>query len=146
MLLPAWFAEITRTLGQGEAWFCDYGYDRASYYAPARRDGTLRCHYRHRAHNDPLVLPGLQDITAWVDFDALGEAGATCGFETSAQTTQARFLIEHGIDEVFTKAYSQAADESERYRLAQEVKRLTLPGEMGERFRVLALVRTETLK
>lgn len=145
-LLPAWFAEITRTLVHGDAWFIDYGYERPNYYAPARSAGTLRCHYRHRAHNDPLILPGLQDITAWVDFDALGEAGVACGFEITAQITQSRFLIEYGLDEVFAQAYAQAADEIERYRLAQEVKHLTLPGEMGERFRVLALVRKQALK
>jgi SAM-dependent MidA family methyltransferase len=142
--LPAWFAEITRTLAQGEAWFIDYGYDRATYYAPARREGTLRCHYRHRAHDNPLILPGLQDITAWVDFDALIEAAAACGFETGAQVTQSRFLIERGLDEVFAQAYSQATDEAARYKLAQEVKRLTLPAEMGERFRVLVLRRPDT--
>jgi SAM-dependent MidA family methyltransferase len=140
-LLPAWFAEVTRTLVEGEVWFIDYGFDRASYYAPARREGTLRCHYRHRAHNDPLILPGLQDITAWVNFDALSEAGAACGLKTGAQVTQSRFLIEHGLDEVFAYAYSQATDEAARYRLAQEVKRLTLPGEMGDSFKLLLLQR-----
>lgn len=140
-LLPAWFAEVTSTLVEGDAWFIDYGYDRATYYAPARRDGTLRCHYRHRAHNAPLILPGLQDITAWVDFDALIEAGGACGFKTSAPVAQSRFLIEHGVEEVFAQAYSQAPDEAARYRLAQEVKRLTLPSEMGESFKVALLQR-----
>ncbi len=67
-LLSPWFAEVTRTLTQGMALFIDYGYAHGEYYAPARREGTLRCHYRHRAHNNPLILPGIQDITAWVDF------------------------------------------------------------------------------
>ena len=145
-LLPAWFAEVTRTLNEGEAWFIDYGYDRDAYYAPERRTGTLRCHYRHRVHDDPLILPGLQDITAWVDFDALIEAGAANGFAVGAQFAQSRFLIDHGLDEVFAHAYAQACDEVERYRLAQEVKHLTLPGQMGEQFRVLALVRKQALK
>ena len=145
-LLPAWFAEVTRTLNEGEAWFIDYGYDRDEYYAPERRTGTLRCHYRHRAHDDPLILPGLQDITAWVDFDALIEVAAASPFEVGAQLAQSRFLIDHGLDEVFAQAYAQACDEAERYRLAQEVKHLTLPGQMGEQFRVLALVRKQALK
>ena len=140
-MLPAWFAEITRSLERGQAWFIDYGYDRASYYAPARNAGTLRCHYRHRAHDDPLILPGLQDITAWVDFDALIEAGARAGFATAANVPQSRFLIEHGLDDVFADAYAQATHEEARYRLAQEVKRLTLPGEMGDAFRVVCLQR-----
>jgi len=140
-LLAPWFAEVTHSLECGEAWFIDYGCARASYYAPARRTGTLRCHYRHRAHNDPLILAGLQDITAWVDFDALLEAGESTEFATIANTPQSRFLIEHGLDEVFAHAHARAADETVRYRLAQEVKRLTLPGEMGDAFRVCALRR-----
>lgn len=136
-LLAPWFAEITRSLEQGGAWFIDYGYARDEYYAPERREGTLRCHYRHRAHNDPLLWPGLQDITAWVDFDALADAAAAAGLERAGNTTQARFLVEHDLDAVFTEAYAQAPDEAAKYRLAQEVKRLTLPGEMGERFHVL---------
>jgi SAM-dependent MidA family methyltransferase len=139
--LPAWFAEVTRALESGAAWFIDYGYDRKTFYAPSRREGTLRCHYRHRAHNDPLILPGLQDITAWVDFDALIDAGAAAGFESVMHVAQSRFLIEHGLDEVFAQAHARAADESARYRLAQEVKRLTLPGEMGDAFCVLQLRR-----
>jgi len=140
-LLPGWFAEVTRTLEHGIAWFIDYGCARACYYAPARRAGTLRCHYRHRAHDDPLILTGLQDITAWVDFDALIEAGAAAGFALAAYTSQAQFLIGHGLDEVFANAHAQAPDEATRYRLAQEVKRLTLPGQMGDAFAVVALRR-----
>ena len=138
-LFAPWFAEVTRHLKQGTAMFIDYGYFRADYYAPQRREGTLRCHYRHRAHDDPLIFPGLQDITAWVDFDALAGAGAAAGFALEANVTQAQFLIAQGLDEVFAAAYAEAADETARYRLAQEVKHLTLPGEMGERFRVVAL-------
>ena len=136
-LLGPWLAEVTRSLEQGDAWFVDYGYARDDYYAPQRSEGTLRCHYRHRAHDDPLLWPGLQDITAWVDFDALTAAAVAAGLEPDGNTTQARFLISNGLDGVFGDAFARAPDESSRYRLAQEVKRLTLPGEMGERFRVL---------
>lgn len=140
-LLAPWFGEVTRSLEHGAAWFIDYGYTRDQYYAPGRTAGTLRCHYRHRAHADALLWPGLQDITAWVDFDALAEAATAAGFEPADNVTQARFLIEHDLDSVFVQAHAQAADEAARYRLAQEVKRLTLPGEMGERFRVLSFRR-----
>ncbi len=140
-LLSPWFAEVTRALSQGTALFIDYGYAHGEYYAQARREGTLRCHYRHRAHNDPLILPGIQDITAWVDFDALARAGARAGFNVAAHSTQTEFLIAHGLDEVFADAYAAAPDEAMRYALAQQVKRLTLPIEMGERFRVMALRR-----
>ncbi len=141
-LLVPWFAEIARTLGTGTAWFIDYGYFRADYYSVQRATGTLRCHWRHRAHDDPLILPGLQDITAHVDFDALTEAGAAAGFAADAVQSQAQFLIRHGLDEVFADAYAQAADEAARYALAQQVKRLTLPGQMGETFKVLRLRRS----
>ena len=140
-LLDPWLDEVTRTLEHGSAWYIDYGYAHGEYYHPARSGGTLRCHYRHRAHDDPLILPGLQDITAWVDFDALARAGEAAQLVVTEHATQAQFLIANGLDEVFAQAYSQAADEAERYALAQQVKRLTLPGEMGERFRVMRLVR-----
>ncbi|HET7778510.1 MAG TPA: SAM-dependent methyltransferase [Rudaea sp.] len=136
-LLAPWFAEVTRCFEYGSAWFIDYGYARDAYYAPERHEGTLRCHYRHRAHDDPLLWPGLQDITAWVDFDALAESAAAAGFACCANLTQARFLIEHDLDAVFSGAYARAPDETAKYRLAHEVKQLTMPGEMGERFRVL---------
>jgi len=128
---------VTRSLEQGGAWFIDYGYARDEYYARERHEGTLRCHYRHRAHDDPLFWPGLQDITAWVDFDALTTAAVAAGFKPDENLTQAGFLIRHDLDSVFGEAFARAPDEAAKYRLAQEVKRLTLPGEMGERFRVL---------
>ena len=140
-LLSPWLAEVTATLMEGDAWFIDYGYPRHDYYAPQRREGTLRCHYRHRAHDDPLILTGLQDITAWVDFDALGEAATVNGLRVDVFATQAEFLIANGLDAVFAQGYEVAPDEAARYRLAQEVKRLTLPGEMGDSFRVMRLHR-----
>jgi SAM-dependent MidA family methyltransferase len=140
-MLAPWFAEVAEQLQQGTALFIDYGYSRADYYAAQRSEGTLRCHYRHRAHDDPLILAGLQDITAWVDFDDLAEAGAKARFALDANLTQAQWLIGNGLDDVFATAYAEAADEIARYRLAQEVKRLTLPGEMGERFKAMVLQR-----
>ena len=141
-MLAPWFAEITRNLQDGAAWFVDYGYSRADYYSPQRSGGTLRCHWRHRAHDDPLILPGLQDITAHVDFDALSEAGIAAGFEVAASESHAQFLIRNGLEEVFADAYANGVDEVARYALAQQVKRLTLPGQMGDSFRVLALHRS----
>jgi SAM-dependent MidA family methyltransferase len=140
-MLSPWLAEVTANLDDGAAWFVDYGHTRQAYYAPQRREGTLRCHYRHRAHDDPLILTGLQDITAWVDFDALGDAALACGLRVAGFATQAEFLMSHGLDAVFAQAYDAAPDEAARYRLAQEVKRLTLPGEMGDAFRVMTLQR-----
>ncbi len=141
MMLAPWFVEITRQLENGAAWFIDYGYSRAEYYSPHRSNGTLRCHWHHRAHDDPLILPGLQDITTHVDFDALIEAGESTGFRLAAFEPQAQFLIRNGLDEVFAQAHAHEPDEAARYALAQQVKRLTLPGQMGEAFRVVALRR-----
>jgi len=139
--LAPWFAEVTRMLESGSAMFVDYGYARDEYYAARRSRGTLRCHYRHRAHDDPLILPGIQDITAWVDFDALREAAHSCGWHVVDFAPQSAFLAAHELDDVFAAAYAGAVDETARYQLSQEVKRLMLPGEMGEQFRVMALQR-----
>jgi SAM-dependent MidA family methyltransferase len=132
---------VTRSLQSGAAWFIDYGYDNGGYYGPQRRAGTLRCHYRHRAHDDALFWPGLQDITAWVDFDVLIAAGAAQGFHVEPIVTQTQFLIGNGLDEVFAAAYGSAGDEPARYRLAQEVKRLVQPDQMGDAFKVVTLRR-----
>jgi SAM-dependent MidA family methyltransferase len=140
-LLAPWFREVAQHLHQGAAVFIDYGYSRADYYATQRGEGTLRCHYRHRAHDDPLILPGLQDITAWVDFDGLADAAVAEGFDVTARGSQAEFLISHNLNEIFVAAYATAVDETARFRLAQEVKRLTLPGQMGDAFHVLQLHR-----
>jgi SAM-dependent MidA family methyltransferase len=121
--------------------FIDYGYVRREYYLPERSDGTLLCHYRHRAHPDPLILPGLQDITASIDFTTLAEAGIAAGFEAVAYCFQSEFLVATGLEALFATAHAAAADEAVRYALAQEVKRLTLPGQMGERFQAMLFAR-----
>jgi len=138
-MLRPWLAGVTASLQLGTACFIDYGYTGRTYFAPRRTQGTLRCHYRHRAHDDPLRWPGLQDITAWVDFDALARAAALAGLAADAPVSQAQFLIQNGLDEVFAAAHGAAGDEAARYALATQIKRLTLPGEMGENFHVLRL-------
>ncbi|HMB57593.1 MAG TPA: SAM-dependent methyltransferase [Arenimonas sp.] len=138
--LPAWIAAIAEQLQQGVMLFVDYGYPRREFYLPERRDGTLVCHYRHRAHNDPLFLPGLQDLTAFVDFTALAEAGTQMGFEFAGYCTQASFLINNGLADRLA-AIEAINDLAERYRRHQEIKKLTLPGEMGERFQVMGFQR-----
>ena len=139
--LPWWLEAIAGEQTRGAALFIDYGYVRREFYLPERRDGTLLCHYRHRAHPEPLVLPGLQDVTASVDFTALAEAGIGAGFELASYAFQSEFLIASGLDAAFAAAYDSTADEAARYALAQQVKRLTLPGEMGERFQAMLFTR-----
>jgi SAM-dependent MidA family methyltransferase len=92
-------------------------------------------------HDDPLILPGLQDITASIDFTALAEAGIGAGFEPVSYAFQSEFLIASGLDTAFAEAYQRTGDEAARYALAQQVKRLTLPGEMGERFQAMLFAR-----
>jgi SAM-dependent MidA family methyltransferase len=139
--LPYWIQAVAGSLTRGAMLFIDYGYPRAEFYLPERTDGTLMAHYRHRAHADPFFLPGLQDLTASVDFTALAEAGNSAGFAVAAYLPQAQFLIASGLQERFESDYASSDDEAVRYRLAQQVKRLTLPGEMGERFQAMLFVR-----
>jgi SAM-dependent MidA family methyltransferase len=138
--LPYWIQAVSGGLRQGAMLFVDYGYPRREYYASERRDGTLVCHYRHRAHADPLFLPGLQDITAFVDFTAVAEAGTQAGFDFSGYCSQASFLLGNGLP-ARLQALEAIADEAERYRRTQAVKRLMLPGEMGERFQCIGFAR-----
>ena len=135
---PVWVRTMAARLARGLVLLIDYGYPRRELYHPDRRTGTLACHYRHRVHYDPFFRPGLQDLTAHVDFTALARAGEAAGLEVAGFTTQAEFLIATGLLE----QGARLAPGSERYlRFAQEVKRLTLPAEMGEAVKVLALDR-----
>jgi len=140
-MLAPWFGEVAGTLERGTAFIIDYGYTRQDFYRSERNVGTLRCHYRHRVHDDPLALPGLQDITAWVDFDDVADAAERLGFETRSLASQAQFLLGNGLENVYADAYSNASEEAERYRLSQEIKRLTLPGQMGDAFKIAAFVK-----
>ncbi len=138
-LLPAWLQTVTASLEKGTALFLDYGYPRHEYYLPQRFNGTLICHYRHRAHDDPFVWPGLTDISASVDFTALAEAAHGCGLEVSGYTSQMMFLLGCGLEGVISSF--QSLPERDRVVKNIEVRKLTLPGEMGERFQVMALSR-----
>lgn len=139
--LPYWIQAVCGSLQRGLALFVDYGYARSQYYDPQRREGTLIATYRHRAHDDVLSRVGLQDLTAFVDFSALAEAGVGAGFRVAGMGTQADFLIANGLDTVFAQAFAAAPDEAARYAVSQQVKRLTLPAEMGEKFKVMAFER-----
>ncbi len=135
----SWVKQLGEAVNSGAVLLVDYGYPRSEYYHPQRSAGTLMCHYRHRAHADPLVWPGLQDITAHVDFTAIAEAGLQAGFEVAGFSTQAYFLMGCGLDSIM--AASDPDDVERHMRLVQEIRRLTLPTEMGERFKVLGLTR-----
>ena len=139
--LASWIEAVAGRLEAGLMLLVDYGFARREYYRPARRDGTLMAHYRHRAHADPLYLPGLNDLTASVDFTALADAGTQAGFALVNYLPQSAFLAAAGLEQAFEAAYAAAPDEAGRYRLAQQVRRLMLPEQMGERFQAMLFAR-----
>lgn len=115
----------------------DYGFPAHEYYLPQRSKGTLMCHYRHHSHDDAFYLPGLQDVTAHVDFSAMAQAAVSGGMEVLTYTGQASFLLDAGMTDILMRT---APDDQARYlRLTNAVQRLTSPAEMGELFKVLAL-------
>lgn len=133
-----WINSIAQSLGQGVVLLIDYGFPRREYYHPDRDQGTLMCHYRHYAHTNPLVYPGLQDITAHVDFTAVAEAGDAAGLTVAGYINQAGFLLNCGLLSLID---TKAAEEI-RFAQNQAVLRLTMPSEMGELFKVIALTKS----
>jgi SAM-dependent MidA family methyltransferase len=130
---------LAARLAQGLLLFVDYGFGEAEFYHPQRHAGTLMCHYRHHAHADPFWYPGLQDITAHVNFSAVARAGVSAGLELIGYVSQAAFLIDCGITDLLASAPLR---DSRRYAsLAAEANRLLSPAEMGELFKVMALGR-----
>ena len=139
--LPYWLQAVVGGMADGAVLLIDYGYARGEYYQPQRRDGTLRAFRRHHLVEDVFAWPGLQDITASVDFTALVEAGVGAGFEFSGYCSQASFLIGNRLQENLALAESRAADDIARHNLRQQAKLLTLPSEMGERFQAIGFQR-----
>jgi len=141
MSLAPFVAGWADVLRDGACLLIDYGLPRRELYALQRPDGTLICHYRHRAHADPFHLPGLQDITAWVDFTATAEAAVAVGLRVDGYMTQAQFLIAAGIEAEFQHAGEAQSDAESRLALSREMQVLLMPGEMGERFKLMWLSR-----
>ena len=137
-----WIASLAAQLETGVALLIDYGLPRSHLYHPDRITGTLRCHFRHHAHSDPFIHVGLQDITAWVDFTRVAEAADSAGLEVLGFASQAAFLIGAGIESLLSEGMQRAGgDVRQQATLAGEARRLLLPGEMGEIFKVIALGR-----
>lgn len=135
--LGPWIAALAASLERGALLVIDYGLPRAQYYHPQRTHGTLRCHFRQRVHDDPYVHVGVQDISAWVDFTRVAQAAADADLSVAGFATQAAFLLATGIGESVARAPPGLA----QTRLAGEARRLIMPGEMGEAFKVMALTR-----
>jgi len=133
-----WMSAVASALQRGALLLIDYGYSGAEYYHPERDSGTLICHFRHRAHDNPLILPGLQDITANVDFSAVARAGQAAGLTLAGYSTQAHFLLGCGLDELLTEG--DPGDPAYLGQL-QGIKQLTLPSAMGERFKAIGFSR-----
>lgn len=137
---PAFVATLAGILGHGAILLMDYGFGSGEYYHPQRRRGTLMCHYRHRAHDDPFYFPGLQDITAHVNFSAIAESGIEHGLKLLGYTTQASFLVNCGITAIMGQT---PAEQLGTYLpLAAGAQKLLSPAEMGELFKVIALGKT----
>jgi SAM-dependent MidA family methyltransferase len=130
-------ASLGRTLTRGVLLFIDYGFPAREFYHPQRNRGTLMCHYRHHAHDDPFAFVGLQDITAHVDFSTIAAAAVDAGAAPLGYTSQAQFLINCGVTELL--AQTPASDARAYAPLAAQAQKLLSPAEMGELFKVIAL-------
>lgn len=135
----AWMASWADRLQQGAMLLIDYGYPRAEYYLPSRSNGTLLCYYRHHAHADPFLWPGLNDITEFVDFTAMAESAYDAGLEVLGYTSQAQFLFNCGVLDCLARRGPEGS--ADYVRAARAAQRLTTPQEMGELFKVLAVGR-----
>lgn len=142
--LEAWVALLAGYLHQGILLLIDYGYDKKAFYQPERVQGTLRAYHRHHAIDDPFFRPGMTDITTWVNFTALAEVADHNGLSVAGYTSQANFLIDSGLAELFQAQTPQ--DTLGQLRQAEAVKCLTMPGEMGETVKVMALTRNSDIQ
>lgn len=139
-----WLRTVLGGLSRGVALFIDYGLPRREYYLADRNRGTLLAYYRHRANQEFYQRVGLQDITAWVDFTGVAEVAQSEGCDVAGFTTQAHFLMAAGVD--LMQSMLQSLDDPEKLKAVQQIKTLLMPGEMGERFKVMALTKDVNLQ
>lgn len=139
-----WINALANACQQACVLLIDYGFPRHEYYHPQRRQGTLMCHYRHHSHDDPFQFIGLQDITAHVDFTAIADAALAAGWSVAGYTTQAHFLLGSGLMDLLPAESGEVSPQS--LALQSQVKKLTLPHEMGELFKVIGLQKNMDIK
>lgn len=137
LLIKPWIKSLSNVLKSGLILLLDYGFPRHEYYHPDRNQGTLMCHYQHQAHSNPLLNPGLQDITAHVDFTAVAEAADTCDLNVAGYTNQANFLVNCGL----LNLIADNSDPTTQWQVSQQIKKLLMPSEMGELIKAIALTR-----
>lgn len=135
----SWIKSLGQWLKRGAAILIDYGFPQHEYYHPQRHRGTMMCHIQHLAHDNALMAPGLQDITAHVDFTAMADAALATGLEVYGYTSQARFLVNAGLAEIMMQQDETSARSTANMRVA--VQKLTSEAEMGELFKVIAIGR-----
>jgi SAM-dependent MidA family methyltransferase len=139
LLLLSWIKSLEQSLHRGAMLFVDYGLPRNQFYSPDRINGTLNCFFKHHQHDNPFINIGVQDITTWVDFTSLAEAGTQAGLELSGFSTQAHFLIGAGIDRLMQSAINREdVSDTQRWQLSQQAQQLILPDGMGESFKAMA--------
>ena len=139
MNIHPWLKSLADVVNKGAVFLVDYGYPRREYYLPERSMGTLMCYFQHRSFDDALRYPGLQDITAFVDFTAVADAALKSGFEVQGYTSQAHFLLDCGLPVLFEEKIG--TDKRKNMQWAQQLKTLTQPSEMGERFKAMMLTK-----
>lgn len=141
--LGNWVTDICNAVQEGVVLLVDYGVSRREYYASERVQGWLRCHFRHHAHDNPLLWPGIQDITAWVDFSMVAKSASAAGMAVAGYVSQLHFLLNGGLEDELNGFTSLPF--VEQVELAAQVKLLTLPAEMGENFKCIGLSRGDIL-
>jgi SAM-dependent MidA family methyltransferase len=144
LTIPPFIHTLGKILNHGTILLIDYGFPRREYYHPDRHQGTLMCHHQNQAHPDPLVLTGLQDITAHVDFTAVAEAAVDAGLHVAGYTNQASFLLGCGLLENGLPRGARndgLGDLKQQLVISQQIQKLTQPHEMGELFKVIALTK-----
>jgi len=139
LLIAPWIKSLAESVNKGVLLLSDYGYPRREYYMRERNTGTLACYYQHHFHDDVFFYPGLQDITAHVDFTRVVEAASSAGMALLGYASQTGFLLNNGISALAATQLEACSSEQSQLKLAREIKMLTLPGEMGERFQFMAL-------
>lgn len=137
LFIAPWLQSCSASLTQGAVLIIDYGFASHEYYHPDRDQGTLMCHYQHKAHTNPFINLGKQDITAHVDFTYIAEAALKAGWEVAGFTNQAAFLLNNGLLNLMPPIDNKTAS----YTAGQAIKILTHPDEMGELFKVMALTK-----
>jgi len=137
-----WLRELAARVASGAIMLIDYGYPRSEYYLPERDEGTIVCYFQHQAHDNPLVLTGIQDLTAHVEFSTLAEAAQEYGLDVAGFTTQGHFLLSSGLEDMVGDVIKTSARDF--LPIIQQIKRLVMPTGMGEMFKVLGLTKHYT--